>query len=725
MSRFRVLFLTAALALLVAGPKNLQAATVIHVISGNGQLLRPLFIGFQPMYVQVTNENGVPQPGITVNWAIASGTTFGFLSLGATTTTDANGMTNNTFQFSGAPPFGSAFQKFLTNTITATTTDSSATFYLSELLYDPTNPSTDPLTTEASPFLQNIFAGSPLTGQAGTTGSDPIRIRIGSFGIGIPNVSLQLVNYQTPSTGPVVVCAENQAGLNMVLSDASGFATCTPQFGGLPGTGKFYLLIGAGGAVPDDPTVPPTSATVRGSFSNVVVTAASPSSLKITAGNNQSANAGQALTTQLQVEVDSSSGSPIAGQQVRWSANPATAVNFSSQVTTTDVSGKASVGVTLSGSASGSVQVTATVINTNLTQTFTITAVQPVTITGFTIVSGNNQSAPVSTAFAQPLVVQVTASSGSASNVTVQFQATGSVSLSATTATTDANGRAQVTATAGTVTGPASVTASVASATGVGSQTFSLTVLPPAPAITTANFVNGADQQPNSLSPCSLGSIVAAGGALGIDNASPTFPGQPVATSARLTINNVGAPILQISNNAIGQQVIQFQVPCEVAAASSVPATLNLGGGTTNINLNIQAASPGIFQSISTDGLTRAVVVRPDGSFVTLTNPARRGENVSIFATGLGPTSPVVGTASVPPASTPATVQGTVVVGMAGGGVPLISAKLAEDLPGVFLVTFTIPSDIQTGNNVSLSIAVIPQGSSTPIYSAGSRVPVQ
>ena len=62
---------------------------------------------------------------------------------------------------------------------------------------------------------------------------------------------------------------------------------------------------------------------------------------------------------------------------------------------------------------------------------------------------------------------------------------------------------------------------------------------------------------------------------------------------------------------------------------------------------------------------------------------------------------------------------------MAGGGVPVVSAKLTEDLPGVYLITFTIPSDMQTGDNVTLSVAVIPQGSATPIYSAGVRIPVQ
>jgi len=325
-------------------------------------------------------------------------------------------------------------------------------------------------------------------------------------------------------------------------------------------------------------------------------------------------------------------------------------------------------------------------------------------------------------------VVQVTTSTGTGANVPVQFAGTGSISLSATTATTDANGRASITVTAGTVTGPASVTASVAGSSGIGTQTFQLTVVPPAPLITAGNFVNGADQQLNSLSPCSVGAIVAGAAALPIPNTTPSFPGLPIANNnVKLTIGNISAPILSVGTLANGQQQIAFQVPCEVTPASSVPAALNLGGGTTSINLQIQAASPGVYQQINSDGVARAVVLRPDGSFATPSNPARRGETVVAYVTGLGATVPSVGTSSLPVPGSVANVQGTVVVGMAGQGVQVNSAKLSQDMVGVYTVTFQIPgpNDIGTGDNLSFSVALIPQGSSTAIYSATTKIPVQ
>ena len=42
------------------------------------------------------------------------------------------------------------------------------------------------------------------------------------------------------------------------------------------------------------------------------------------------------------------------------------------------------------------------------------------------------------------------------------------------------------------------------------------------------------------------------------------------------------------------------------------------------------------------DGVLRAVLVRPDGSFVSLQNPARIGEVIRMYATGLGQTSPPI-----------------------------------------------------------------------------------
>ena len=114
------------------------------------------------------------------------------------------------------------------------------------------------------------------------------------------------------------------------------------------------------------------------------------------------------------------------------------------------------------------------------------------------------------------------------------------MALSATAANTDANGRAQINVTAGSNTGAATVTASVSGNAGVGTQVFNLTVLPAAPTLTAANFVNGADLQGNSLSPCSLGAIQAPLGTLGATGSAPTLPGFPLSSSSvKLTIGSL------------------------------------------------------------------------------------------------------------------------------------------------------------------------------------------
>jgi hypothetical protein len=57
--------------------------------------------------------------------------------------------------------------------------------------------------------------------------------------------------------------------------------------------------------------------------------------------------------------------------------------------------------------------------------------------------------------------------------------------------------------------------------------------------------------------------------------------------------------------------------------------------------------------------------------------------------------------------------------------VPLVSAQLSYDVVGLWLVTFSVPTDVRTGTDVSFSISVIPPGSSVPISSAGTIIPVQ
>jgi len=714
----------------------------ISIVSGQGQLIFPAsgFL-FQALVVKVTDANGVPQQGVQVNWTLTQGA-FGaqFLTSGTTTTstfTGGDGIANAFLQTQ--PQFGSVFQQFVLNNVTATTTSASVTFNLYQAASDTTQlGGAFPVNAQAwNPALQDLYAGGKLTGQAGSTSSNPLQVRVVGTGGGVlPGVSVQLVSVKTgcdatdcqvqdPSTGPTVNCATGAgAPANTVLTDALGIATCTPVLGGVPGTGQFIVLIGFGGAVPDS-----TKLTAIQIISNVIlsrplnltVTPAPAGTIKTVSGDTFNVNPGQ--TQSLTAEVDTPAGAPVAGQTVNWAITQGTG-SLTNASTVTDVNGRVSNTVTVSSQASGVMRVTATLAgDTSKSVTYTINVAPPVTVTGLSIVSGNNQSAIVNTAFSQALVVQVTQSNGQpASGVFVQFSVNGPASLSANGATTDSNGRAQVNVTAGGTTGSVSVTASAAGF----AQTFNLSVSPPGPDINAQSFVNAADFQNGSISPCSLAAVVGSGLAPGIQGVVvPTTVGPWAYTVAndRITVGTSQAPIYAVSN-VNGREQVVFQVPCDVAPGNT-QVTVNVGAGSRAVTVNILAASPGVFQYAMSDGQSRAVMVRPDGSFVSLENPARRGENVVVFVTGLGPTNPAVGTNQVAPPGSTATVRGAVVPGINAGGADLVSAVLSPDLLGVYEVTFTIPGNTPAGSNVGFSIGVVPSGSSQAFYSNLVRIPVQ
>ena len=731
MSKFRVMVVAAVLAgLFCAHP---AAAQNITIVSGDGQLVKP-FQTFSPMRVLVTDSNGVPQANVSVTWNITGASSNALLLSGGTTITAFDGTTSNLFEYASFLSVGSVNR----NTVMASTTAGAVVFNLTESLL-ASNLSSYPAVTVGSwgTLLPNLLAGQSLTGQAGSTGSTPLQIYASApQSGGIANVSLQLVNYQDPSVGAVVNCAGAAGGeANTVMTDQTGVATCSPVFGAIPGTGQFYLLVGAGGMPQSsDPTVAPPFANWAIGPLNLTVTAALPGLIKVTQGNFQSAAPGQALATALQVEVDTASGSPVAGQTVNWTVTPAGAASLSSNTTSTDVSGRAAIAATFASNASGAVQITATCPACPAgarSVTFSATAVPIVTLSGLQIVSGNNQTTIENATFGLPLVVQVNASNGQgASNVSVQFSVTGPASLSSSTVTTDSNGRAQVSVTAGATAGAVTVTATVGSFT----QTFSLTVMPPGPTLTASSFYNGADFKAGSISPCSIATIIAPGlapGIQGVVTPGSLFGPLPyLLASDAVSFNGTAAPIFNVANVG-GQQQITVQVPCEVTPSSGVSVAVTVGTAPPDtVSVPVLAASPGIFETTMSDGVSRAVIVRQDGSFVSLANPARRGETVRAYATGLGVTSPTVGTNAIAIPGADAIVQGILIMGVINTigqaeGVRVSTARVAPDLIGVFEIPFQVPSDAATGNNVSFSIGVIPVGSGTPIYSATAKIPIQ
>ncbi len=696
------------------------------MISGNGQMICPAcaqkrFTLFYPMVVKVTDANGNPIANKTVNWQLVSGTSAPTFDMA--TTTDANGISISRL-FQGSTVGGNALTPYLQSVINAYADSASTNFTETVALTSSSFGNQLVFTQKIAPI------GTPLSGPAGGTGTDPIKIHVDGGGLGVPGVSVRILN-PDPMTLPSASCATSPgADPGSVLSDANGDATCFPVFGPIAGNSPVSVLVGGLDPAQFDQTISPQPLPEPLAFDQYVgvqlaVSAVTPGRLVVVSGNSQNINPGQ-TSSPLVVQVTDSTGAVnIANTAVAWTVSPAGAANLSQTSTTTDSTGKTQTTVTFSPSAVGQVTVKAALTGSNSGISATFTLGTNVQISSLTKVSGDSQTGQAGKAFGAPLVVQVMGTNGQpVVNQPVSFTVTGGATLSANSALTDATGKAQITVTAGATPGAVSVNAFIGSV----SQTFNLTISPPGPSLSTNSFYNAAGgARLSALSPCSLVTVIASGLApnvQGIVLNSNTFgPWATTLANDAISVGGVAAPIYSVGNVG-GVEQITFQVPCETGIAGSVPITVNVSGGTGTVNLPVQAATPGIFETVMSDGTRRAVSIRPDGSFVSLQNPARRGEVIRVFVTGMGPTTPATVTGALPFAGVDSLISGQVIVGVANAGARVVTSRVSPNLLGVLEVAFQVASDSPTGNDVVLSVAVNAPGDSATRFSNGSKLPI-
>ncbi|MCL4401474.1 MAG: hypothetical protein M1436_02240, partial [Acidobacteria bacterium] len=626
MARFSLRLLGVLAALALCGIASGQS---ISIVSGNGQLSCPLCLPnaspfFDNLVVLVKDAAGKPAANVPVTFTVNGTGTVDYTS-STTKNTGADGTATVSFQqpVTYGISFGVAYQQ---STVTATAQGASVVFYETTGLTDQSTG----IAQVSSPQLISPVAGTLLSGRAGQPSTTPVQVKVSSlFGVGIPNVELKLVPVTatgtTDANAPSISCqaATGSSGTS-VLTDTGGTATCTPVFGGRIGTGQFNIQIGGHFAT-------------FGPF-NFEVTPGLPCALRILNNSDkQTANVGQMLPGPLVAQVEDCGGNTLPNVAVNWAVTQGTAT-FVNRRDTSDVNGRVSTNLTVGG-AGGPLQVTLSV-PAGQTATGQAVSVQfnftvAVTVTELQKLSGDNQSAIVNQAFGQPLTVQVNNGAQPVPNVAVNFAVTsGSVTLSAASGTTDAQGRASVNATAGANTGAAVVTASI----GTFSTAFNLTVAPPGPQ--NVRFLNGAGFQPNFISPCSVATLTGTGLAPGIQGSVvPAMPFGPLPLllgGVTVQFGNSYAPLYSV-NNLNGQESLSVEVPCELQPGN-VQVTVRVGTGSGTFTAPVQAVAPGIFETSAnmSDNRRRAILLKPDGTFVTLENPARKGEIIRVYVTGIG-----------------------------------------------------------------------------------------
>jgi uncharacterized protein (TIGR03437 family) len=197
-------------------------------------------------------------------------------------------------------------------------------------------------------------------------------------------------------------------------------------------------------------------------------------------------------------------------------------------------------------------------------------------------------------------------------------------------------------------------------------------------------------------------------------------PAEQVAGKLPLAVQMSGVTVslsgAQIPLYAVAPEQISCLVPLSVTAASTL--TVSYGGSeSSTFQLGSGAfrsdAAPDIF-TLSPDG-QGAVLIGNSGLVARSptdeqSRPARRGEVIEIYATGLGAVSntPPLGDAgSADPLSR--TLGNTIaVIGTSRASV--LYSGLAPGLPGVYQVNAVVPQDVPTGERVPVTIQVNEQG---------------
>ena len=219
------------------------------------------------------------------------------------------------------------------------------------------------------------------------------------------------------------------------------------------------------------------AATVEGvepvTFTATAIGQATPDSLAKVSGDGQEGLAGIALAAPFVVSVLDEDGATIAGAVVTFSVTAGGGI-LSATTATTAANGQATTTLTLTlGSDAETTTVAATVEGVEPV-TFTATAIGQATPDSLAKVSGDGQEGLAGIALAAPFVVSVLDEDGATiAGAVVTFSVTaGGGTLSATTATTDANGQATTTLTLGSDPGTNTVSATVE---GLESVTFTAT----------------------------------------------------------------------------------------------------------------------------------------------------------------------------------------------------------------------------------------------------------
>ncbi len=166
-----------------------------------------------------------------------------------------------------------------------------------------------------------------------------------------------------------------------------------------------------------------------------------------------------------------------------------------------------------------------------------------------------------------------------------------------------------------------------------------------------------------------------------------------------LTVNGMAVPMLMVSPTEINAQ-LPFQAEGNVTMILRTP-----GGVSDNFNLTILPTAPSIFRSELAPGFVTPLVYRTaNWQVVTVANPIRANDELTIYLTGMGKVFPEIPAGVPSPGNPPPSVLTQPTVELAGRQLEVVFAGLVPNQIGVNEIQVKVPWGIPRGISQPLRI---------------------
>lgn len=223
-----------------------------------------------------------------------------------------------------------------------------------------------------------------------------------------------------------------------------------------------------------------------------------------------------------------------------------------------------------------------------------------------------------------------------------------------------------------------------------------------APYYTAASIVNAADNQSGALAPNTIGTIYGTNLAYstaaitGSDIQGGALPIMLGASETTVLIDNFPAALYYVSPAQINFLVPPNLLPGPVSVYVDVDSTRG-----PLIQLTLATAAPGLFQLDPQN----AVATLADGSVLTAASPAKPGDFVSLWATGLGETTPPADGFQLPIAAASLVAGANLSIWLDGKPVDPSAIEYAGVAPGyagLYQINLKLP--VSTGANPEIRL---------------------